>query len=99
MSTLHERTTTRDTFLAMLDAAAPQRPQREDRVAGLYGAVPGWVVDEARQMLAVVNKMRAKAGRQPAVLEQVLRIEDSAHGSDYAAKYALRCAFLALGED
>lgn len=96
---MHERTTTRDTFLAMLDAAAPQRPQREDRVAGLYGAVPGWVVDEARQMLAVVNKMRAKAGRQPAVLEQVLRIEDSAHGSDYAAKYALRCAFLALGED
>lgn len=83
----------------MLEAATPLRTQREDRAAGLYGMVPGWVIDEAGQMLALVNRSRAEAGRQPAALEQVLRIEESAHGSDYAAKYALRCAFLALGED
>ncbi|MED7932040.1 hypothetical protein SMD20_48030 [Nonomuraea sp. LP-02] len=50
-------------------------------------------------MLALVKRLRAASGRQPAMLEQVLRIEESAHGSDYAANYALRCAFLAQGED
>ncbi|MED7931162.1 hypothetical protein SMD20_43570 [Nonomuraea sp. LP-02] len=87
----------RDAFLAVLEAPAPRRAQRQERTAGLHGTVPGWVIDEATQMLALVNRLRAPSGRQPATLEQVLRIEESAHGSDYAAKYALRCAFW-LGE-
>ncbi|MEU6718268.1 hypothetical protein ABZ897_42950 [Nonomuraea sp. NPDC046802] len=96
---LRQHDSTRDAFLAVLEAAAPQRAQREDRAAGLYGMVPGWVIDEAGRMLTLVNRLRAESGRQPAALEHELRIEESAHGSDYTAKYALRCAFLALGED
>ncbi|MGA5759479.1 hypothetical protein [Nonomuraea bangladeshensis] len=96
---LRQSADARDAFLAVLEAAAPQRAHREERTAGLYGTVPGWVIDEAGQMLALVNRLRAASGQQPATLEQVLRIEESAHGSDYAAKYALRCVFLARGED
>jgi hypothetical protein len=99
MATPRQPAIARDAFLAVLASAAPQRAPRADRAAGLYGTVPGWVIDEAGQMLALVNRLRGAAGRQPAALEQVLRIEESAHGSDYAAKYALRCAFLALGKD
>ncbi|MGW5161697.1 hypothetical protein ACWEPN_40045 [Nonomuraea wenchangensis] len=66
-----------DAFLAVLEAAAPQRTQRQERTAGLYGTVPGWVIDEAGQMLALVNRLRAASGRQPATLEQVLRASRS----------------------
>ncbi|MET8991766.1 hypothetical protein ABZW49_40485, partial [Nonomuraea wenchangensis] len=53
----------RDAFLAVLEAAAPQRAQRQERTAGFYGMVSGWVIDEAGQMLALVNWLRAASGR------------------------------------
>lgn len=100
MATLKVRLAVRDAFLAQLKTASAERDRREDLVPCLFGPQPGWVVYEAEQMLALVNEIRAEEGHSPATLEQVLRIEQSACGHvDYADKYALRCAFLALGEE
>lgn len=100
MATLKVRLAARDAFLARLREASQHRDERWDEVPGLYGPEPGWVIYEAEQMLALVNELRAEEGLAPAALEQVLRIERSAAGhSDYPDKYALRCAFLALGEE
>jgi hypothetical protein len=100
MATLKVRLAARDAFLARLREASKRRDERWDEVPGLYGPEPGWVIYEAEQMLALVNELRAENGLDPATLEQVLRIEQSASGhSDYPDKYALRCAFLALGEE
>jgi hypothetical protein len=69
-------------------------------VPGPYGDEAAWVGYEAQQMLALVNDLRAEKGLDPATIEQIRRIEQSACGhSDYPEKYALRCAFLALGEE
>lgn len=100
MATLKVRLTTRDVFLARLKAVSAVRGQREQLVPGPYGSQPGWVTYEAEQMLALVNDFRNEAGLAPVTLERVLHIEQSASGHvDYAEKYALRCAFLALGEE
>ncbi|MGW4406544.1 hypothetical protein ACWEJ6_21120 [Nonomuraea sp. NPDC004702] len=51
-------------------------------------------------MLDLTNLIRLGTGLPPATIDQIRRIEQSACGhSDYADKYALRCAFLALGEE
>lgn len=100
MASLKVRLAARDAFLARLREASKSRDERWDEVPGLYGPEPGWVVYEAEQMLALVNELRAENGLPPASLEQVLRVEQSARGhSDYPDKYALRCTFLALGEE
>lgn len=100
MASLKVRLAARDAFLARFRDASQHRDGRWDEVPGLYGPEPGWVVYEAEQMLALVNELRAEEDLAPATLEQVLRIEQGACGhSDYADKYALRCAFLALGEE
>lgn len=93
-------TQTRDQFLAVLLVAAHRRSERQHTVDGPHGPEAAWVGHEAERMLALVNELRAKNGLPAATLEQVRRIEQSASGHvDYADKYALRCAFLALGED
>lgn len=101
MASLKVRLATRDAFLARLAEAAKHRSEREDVEPGPYGlGEPAWVGYEAEQMLALVNELRAEEGLPAATLDQVRRIEQSACGhSDYADKYALRCAFLALGEE
>ncbi|MEU4224324.1 hypothetical protein AB0F17_08525 [Nonomuraea sp. NPDC026600] len=101
MATLKVRLAARDAFLAKLAEAARHRDDSQELVPGLYGSQdPAWVVYEAEQMLALVNELRAEEGLPAATLDQVRRIEQSASGHcDYADKYALRCAFLALGEE
>lgn len=100
MADLKTRLAARDAFLAKFSEASSHREERWDTVPGLYGPEPAWVGWEAVQMLELVNEFRAENGLEPATLEQVRRIEQSASGhSDYAEKYALRCAFLALAEE
>ncbi|TMS00147.1 hypothetical protein [Nonomuraea basaltis] len=100
MASIKVRLAVRDVFLARLAEVGKHRDERWDEVPGLYGPEPGWVIYEAEQMLALVNEIRSGDGLPLATLEQVLRIERSASGhSDYPDKYALRCAFLALGEE
>jgi uncharacterized protein YkwD len=100
MADIITRAQTRDLFLAKLRFATHQRHKRSEIVEGPYGPERGWVAYEAERMLALVNEIREKRGLEPATLEQVRRIEQSAAGhSDYPDKYALRCAFLALGEE
>lgn len=87
-------------FRAKLTYLAHQRSEREFMVDGPDGPEFAWVDHEADRMLVLVNEIREKHGLPPAALEEVRRIERSASGhSDYADKYALRCAFLALGEE
>ena len=101
MATLRVRSAARDAFLAKLFEAARDRDLRWEQVTGVYGASePAWVRHEAEQMLELVNEIRADHNLPPATLDRILKIEQSACGhSDYADKYALRCAFLALGKD
>ncbi|MEV6036008.1 hypothetical protein AB0L65_32975 [Nonomuraea sp. NPDC052116] len=100
MADLITQAQTRDLFRAKLAYLAHRRSEREQIVEGPDGPEFAWVGYEAGRMLALVNELRAKNGLAPVTLEQVLRIEQSASGhSDYADKYALRCAFLALGEE
>lgn len=80
-------------MLATLQDAATERAKRQD----LTNGEPGWVSFEREAMLDEVNAYRSAAGLTPADVETVARIERSAAGHvDYADKYALRCAFLAL---
>ncbi|MCF6476939.1 hypothetical protein FAF44_52835 [Nonomuraea sp. MG754425] len=91
-------TMTHEAFLERLRRMAQHRHERWDTVPGLYGPEPGWVLDEAEQMLAYVNELGSQNGLPAATVQEVLRIESSAAGHcDYLDKYALRCAFLALG--
>lgn len=100
MATLKVRLAARDAFLARFSEASSHREERWNEVSGPYGPEPAWVGWEARQMLELVNELRAEDGLEPSTLEQVRRIEQSACGHvDYVDKYALRCAFLALGEE
>lgn len=100
-TTTSELLAVQDTLRAALCAAAEERPARWDRVTLPDGnTVPAWVTDEAKQMAAIVNEHRTRRGLDPVSLEHILRVEASAAGhADYAHKYALRCAQLALGED
>lgn len=100
MASLEARITARDRLLDCLREAAKQRYRRQERVPGPYGEESAWVGWEAEQMLDLTNLIRLGTGLPPATIDQIRRIEQSACGhSDYADKYALRCAFLALGEE
>ncbi len=99
MASLMVRLATRDAFLACLKTASESRDERWEMVDGPYGSEAAWVGYEAEQMLTLINEIRAEHRQAPADIGQVRRIEQSACGHvDYPEKYALRCAFLALGE-
>jgi|GEM_PF-5464110 hypothetical protein len=100
-TTTSELLAVQDTLRAALCAAAEDRPARWGHVTLPGGnTVPAWVADAAKQMAAIVNEHRTRRGLDPASLEHILRVEASAAGhADYAHKYTLRCAQLALGED
>lgn len=85
---------------AMLRHAMQERPKRQGFVTLPDGSsAPCWVVHEAEQMRDQVNRIRARGGLDPVELEHILDIERTTAGhSDYASKYALWCATLALGE-
>jgi hypothetical protein len=76
----------RDELLAVLVAAV----KRRDQFPGL-----GWIDHERVMMLKAVNLLRA--GSDPVTLAQIEHVETMACGhSDYARKFALYCAELAV---
>ncbi|MFI0900505.1 hypothetical protein [Streptomyces sp. NPDC020983] len=83
-----------DRMYAALTAAQKERPKRQ----AMIGDEPEWVRYERDAMWAEVNAARAEAGLGPALLTDILRVEQQAVGhSDYTTKYALYCAELAEG--
>ncbi len=59
-----------------------------------------WVAFERQAMLTAVNIERHTRGLPPATMAQIIRVENNAAGHvDYATKYPLYCAELALGYD
>lgn len=59
----------------------------------------GWVIHERELMHQETNRYRAGRGLPPVDLAEVARVERQAEGhSDYASKFALYCAELAVGE-
>lgn len=85
----------RDDMLRVLQDAAKHRKLREaidDR------GDPAWVGYEREAMHAEVSRIRADRGLPPVGIEHVARVEQLACGHiDYATKYALYCAELAVG--
>lgn len=60
--------------------------------------VPEWVLYERRQLLSAINLERLTRKLEPVMESQVFRVEQMACGhTDYATKYPLYCAELALG--
>ncbi len=99
MANITVRLAVRDHFLDHLRELVTHRPEREGWVDNGYGPELAWVHWEAMRMLDLVNRIRTEDGRPSATIDQVRRIESGACGHvDYAEKYALRCAFLALEE-
>ena len=62
--------------------------------------VPAYVLFEREAMLGAVNAERARRGLAPVEVTKIDRVERLACGHvDYASKYPLYCAEIALGED
>jgi hypothetical protein len=56
---------------------------------------PGWIENERKLMLKIVNEARQQHGREPVALTDIERVEQMAVGhSDYAHKFTLYCAEL-----
>jgi len=87
----------RDHILAKLTKAQAERDKRATRVETEHDdhQVSGWVVYEREVLLAAVNEERAKIGRKPIPMADVIRVERVAMGHvDYSSKLALYCAEL-----
>lgn len=100
---VRERLDMRDRMLAIFQAAAKERPQRNDLLpvpgGKSYEREFGWVVFERETMWAAVNKERDARGLKPVSLLVVQKVEQFATGhSDYASKFALYSAELAVGD-
>lgn len=101
---INERLALLDKFLQVFQEAAKERPQRGDFVPTPEGSYqttePGWVAFERGTMLEAVNLERRVRGLPEATAAQIIRVENQACGHvDYARKYALYCAELAMGYD
>jgi len=87
-------------LLDRLVAAAPQR-----RDPGAWDPDPAtgeaaWIVRERHLLRDAVNQHRAARGLDPVSDEDIRPLESQAEGhSDYAHKFALYCANLAVGID
>lgn len=94
----NDRRAIRDKFLDVLLTAAEERGQRENLVDTDDGPECAWVLYERERMLTAVNTERASRKLPPADLDTVKRLERQAAGHiDYAKKFALHCAELAIG--
>ncbi len=86
----------------VFQAAAKERNKRPDVVADPVNprwTAPAWMVFERERMHAAVNAERARRGLVPVDLRAIARVESLACGHvDYAKKYPLYCAEIALGE-
>jgi len=59
-----------------------------------------WMEDEEARMHALVNTYRSEAGLAPVARKTVARVNQAASGHiDYAHKFTLYCAELALGQE
>lgn len=101
---INERLALLDKFLQVFQEAAKERPKREGFVPTPKGCYQkeesGWVAYERQVMFEAVNLERRVRGLPQVTLQQVIRVENQACGHvDYAHKYALYCAELALGYD
>lgn len=97
------RLAVKEGMLAIFKTAAKERGKRNDLfpVEGgkSYEREFGWVIFEREAMWAAVNKERVARGLQPVDMSVLKRVEQMATGhSDYAAKYALYAALLAVGD-
>lgn len=85
--------------------AAKERKGRQDFVQDpletrFTHTVPAYVLFERDRMLAAVNEERGRRGFPPVGLKAIDRVEQLACGHvDYATKYPLYCAEIALGEN
>jgi hypothetical protein len=93
----------RNQMLDVLQTAAKTRKDRQNFVTDPCDprwSTPEWVVFERGQMHAAVNAARAERGLPPVELKAIDRVERYAAGHvDYATKFALYCAEIALGID
>lgn len=97
------RLAVKEDMLAIFTAASKERGKRNDLIpvegGKSYEREFGWVIFEREAMWAAVNKERVARGLQPVALSVVQRVERMATGhSDYASKYALYAALLAVGD-
>lgn len=83
-------------FRKVLVAAAEERGKRQFTVYGPDGLPePGWAAYERQEIQEAVNAELRARGLPEVTEEEIWRVEITAMGhSDYAHKYALRCAFL-----
>lgn len=97
--TITARLNLRDKFLKILKSASMERPKLSTWVKTNDEHVPEWVLFERSKMVEAVNEERRNRGLSILPVEAIRRQERAAVGhSDYASKYALYCAQLALGE-
>jgi hypothetical protein len=89
-------------FQGVFDAAAKERKKRQEMVPDPLEPdwkVFGWQLHEREQMHAAVNAERARRGLPPADITAIRRADGLAAGHvDYATKFPLYCAEVALGE-
>jgi hypothetical protein len=94
-----------DRFKETFALAAKERPARQTRVKttdwkGRPDEEIGWVVFEREVMHKLVNEIRVKRGLSEIGISEVQKVETWACGHvDYAQKYAIYCAELALGKN
>lgn len=85
---VHALIALRDEFYLLLEDEHAKRSRRGTQATGL----------EQHAMLEAVNRERHAAGINGVTIEDIVRIERLALGhSDYASKFALHCAELAMG--
>lgn len=90
----------RDHLAAALANVMTERAHRDQIVLGDHGLELAWVIHERQTMLAAVNAHRRERGLPEVDEDTIWRIEESAAGHvDYAAKFALRAAMLAVGAE
>jgi hypothetical protein len=105
MVPISERLAMIKTFENVFQDAAKERKKRQDFVADpcetrFTHTVPGYVLFERERMLAAVNMERVRRGIPPVGIKAIDRVERLACGHvDYAHKYPLYCAEIALGEN
>jgi hypothetical protein len=96
--TAEERRQLRDRFRNVLLEAAKQRGKRPDAIHTEFGPEWEWMRFERESMLTAVNKERQRRNLPPATADQVQTANIQAGGHvDYAAKFALYCAEIAMG--
>ena len=92
----------KDEMMKVFQEAAKSRSERQETVEDTAepwpGREPGWVVYERQQLLTAVNVERSCRDLAPVGEGLLKKVERMACGhSDYAEKYTLYCAELAVG--